>query len=90
MSRYEVLHEDKGLAFGTDHACGDFLMIWKRPSDPTARQDQNSFGPEPDDMLFDKDVYLTKLTREEYLKAIEQHGFVESELEDAYNRVQYP
>jgi hypothetical protein len=31
MSRYEVIHEDKGLAFGKDHACGEFLMIWKRP-----------------------------------------------------------
>ena len=33
MSRLEVLHDDKGLAFGKDHVCGDFLMIWKRVYD---------------------------------------------------------
>lgn len=90
MSRYEVIHDDKGLAFGTDHACGDFLMIWRRPIDSEDRQNQDSFGPEPGDLLFDKDVYLTQLTREEYLEALKEHGFTESELEEAYERLQYP
>jgi hypothetical protein len=84
MSRYEVKHEDKGLAFGKDHACGEFLMIWKRPEDPKERKDQDVFGPDPDEILVDKDTMFDKdFTRAEMLRLITEHGFHLGELQAA-------
>ena len=84
MSRYEVIHDDKGLAFGNDHACGEFLMIWLRPADLAKRSMQEEFGPDLNeiiidkDMLFDKDFNQAKMT-----KLIKLHGFKLSELRKA-------
>ncbi len=84
MSRYTVLHEDKGLAFGSDHACGEFLMIWVRPNDPDVRKEQDNFGPDPEEVIIDEDTMFTGLTREKYLSILKEHGFNESELEQAW------
>ncbi len=82
--RYEVLHEDKGLAFGHDHACGEFLMIWSRPTDPKEREMQHQFGPNPEEILVDVDTLFNKtFERDEMLRLIGLHGFSLSELEAA-------
>jgi hypothetical protein len=84
MSRYEILHEDKGLAFGNDHACGEFIMIWTRPADPMKRKEQDNYGPEPEDVLVDKDTLFDKdFNKEQMLKLIKEHGFDVSELQEA-------
>ena len=80
MSRYEVYHKDKGLAFGSDHACGVYLQIWQRPDSPNERSLQDRVGPNPEDMLVDEDT-LTGLTSDKKLEIIEQHGFTLFELE---------
>ena len=81
MSRFEVLHEDKGLAFGNDHACGEFLMIWTRSKEGKKRQQQDIFGPDADDILVDKDVLFDPgFNREEMGRLIKEHGFEIEEL----------
>lgn len=90
MSRFEVRHQDKGLAFGNDHACGEFLMIWKRPTDEKERQSQDAFGPDPEEVIVDEDTLFTGFTRERYLALLAEHGFTEGELADVYNAVETP
>jgi hypothetical protein len=79
--RIEVLHEDKGLAFGKDNACGDFLQIWIRPANPEERKTQDQFGPE--DLIVDEDTVFTCLTGEIMEKIVVEHGFTMEELEEA-------
>lgn len=86
MSRYEIRHEDKGLAFGNDSVCGEFLMIWKRPDDPVQRTAQDTFGPDSEEVLVDEDTILTHLTREKYLALLSEHGFSEEELAQEYEK----
>lgn len=80
MGRYEVYHDDKGLAFGGDRMCGEFLQIWERPADPDERKAQDKFGP--DDLLVDEDN-MTGFTKDKMLELIAKHGFELSELEKA-------
>lgn len=87
MSRYEVLHEDKGLAFGDDRACGEFLQIWHRSKNSVQRRVQDQYGPNPEDMIVDVDTMTDeKLSEEGMKRLLHEHGFEMSELEDAYNR----
>lgn len=90
--RFEILHEDKGLAFGRDHACGDFLQIWKRPEDPVERELQDMSGPDEEEMLVDMDtsgIGGPRLTKEMMLQLLGDHGFTLEELqEDAARRAQ--
>ena len=79
MSRYTVTHDDKALAFGTDHVCGDFLIIWSRPADNTPRLEQDEMGPDPDEILVDEDN-STNLTRQRMLLLLDVHGFTLDEL----------
>jgi len=89
MSRHEVIHKDKGLAYGKDHACGEFLMIWKRPIDLEERKNQDKFGPDPEEIIVDKDTMFHKdFNKNEMIRLIELHGFELQELEDAYNKAQ--
>ena len=74
MSRYVVHHENKSLAFGNDHACGEFLMIW----DTTGKYSE----PDPDNVLVDEDVLFTGLTQEKMLLLLKEHGFTKQELEN--------
>lgn len=83
MSRYEVIHKDKGLAFGTDHACGEFLQIWKRPTDPKERRKQDMYGPNPDEMLVDEDSMFNRNFKSVRLQLIAEHGFTLKELTSA-------
>jgi hypothetical protein len=83
MSRYEVIHIDKGLAFGSDRACGEFLMIWKRPTDPKERNNPISEMPGPDNVIVDLDKLDPTFDRDMMLRLISEHGFTLSELENA-------
>lgn len=79
MSRYEIYHEDdkKALAFGSDHACGEYLMIW----------DTSEYRePDGENVLIDEDTILTGLTKEKMEVLVEEHGFTMAELENAYKR----
>jgi len=76
-TRYEIYKGNKGLAFGNDHACGEFLQIWDT-SDHTQ--------PDTDNILVDEDTQLTGLTRTRMIDLLEQHGFTEEDLAIAYNR----
>jgi hypothetical protein len=88
MSRYEVKHSDKGLAFGRDHACGEFLMIWRRPTNPAERQKQDAMGPDPDEVLVDKDTLFDRdFDRPAMLRLIAKHGFTLDELQAAEEAV---
>ena len=75
MSRFEIYHEKKALAFGNDHACGEYLMIW----DLTKGYRE----PDPDNILVDEDTKLTGFTKDKMLKLIAEHGFEIGELEKA-------
>ena len=89
MSRYEVKHEDKGLAFGNDHACGEFLMIWQRPTDPKERNAQDQYGPDPEEVIVDLDTkFHPKFDRGMMVRLISKHGFDLSELEEARNEAE--
>lgn len=74
--RYEIYHKEdkKALAFGRDHAVGDFLQIWST---------SESREPDSDNILVDEDT-LSGLTRERMLELLAEHGFDESELAEAY------
>lgn len=74
MSRFEVFKNKKGLAFGNDHALGEYLQIWNAP---------NREMPDVDNILVDEDM-LTGLNREKMLRLISEHGFNESDLELAF------
>jgi hypothetical protein len=80
MSRFEIYHEDKGLAFGYDHACGEYLQIWRIPEDPEDQKLQWQFGPDPDEMLVNEDRF-TNFNRDKMELLIKEHGFDLSELE---------
>ena len=81
MSRYIILHEDKGLAFGNDHACGEYLQIWARPTIKKERELQDKFGAEDEEILVDKDTLFDKgFDRDEMIRLIEIHGFHLNEL----------
>lgn len=85
MSRYTVLHQDKGLAFGRDHSCGEFLIIWQRPNDPKERTLQDSFGPNPSEILVDLDTrFNVEFDRTLMECIIQKHGFDIGELEEVY------
>lgn len=73
MSRYEVYHEDKALAFGNDHSCGEYLQIWDL---------SKGSMPDPDNILVDEDRF-TGFTRNKMLELIEKHGFSLHELKEA-------
>lgn len=79
MPRYEVYHEDYGLAFGDDRACGEFLQIWKRPKDPEERRLQDTFGMNPEEVLVDEDRH-TQFSKEKMLTLIAEYGFSIDEL----------
>ena len=90
MSRYEVLHKDKGLAFGHDHPCGEFLMIWQRPTDSKERELQDKFGPDPEEMLVDVDTMFNKdFNRDKMIELIIEHNFTINELKQAYETFMY-
>lgn len=76
MSRFEIFKNGKGLAFGNDFYCGDYLQIW----DATKTK-----MPDSENILVDEDK-LTGLTRPKMLKLLEEYGFTEKELEQAYIR----
>lgn len=78
--RYEILHKEKGLSFGYDHACGEFLQIWTRPVDLKERMNQDKYGPDPEEMLIDEDTKFTRLTREKMMQLVQEHGFTIEEL----------
>ncbi len=85
--RHEVIHDNKGLAFGNDHACGEFLQIWRRPTNPKERKEQDMYGPDDEDMLVNKDTLFDKdFNRREMLRLIELHGFKSYELETVKRR----
>lgn len=71
VSRYEIYKGTRGLAFGTDHACGDYIQIW-----------DTSMYREPDDdnIIIDEDQKLTGLTKERFLSIIKEHGFTEEDI----------
>ena len=73
MSRYEIIHKDRGLAFGYDHALGEYLQIW---------DETKGHGPDVDNILVDEDNQ-TGFTRDKMLRIIDAHGFKLSELVDA-------
>ncbi len=78
--RYEIYHDDKGLAFGWDHAVGEFLQIW----------DLSKGGqPDADNILVDEDSF-TGFDRDKMLKLIELHGFTLKELENEFNKRTQP
>lgn len=79
MARYELYHDDKGLSFGYDHVCGEYLQIWTRPEEPEERKLQDQFGPDPHEVIVDEDN-MTGFTKERMLELIEEHGFELSEL----------
>ena len=72
MSRHEIYHNDKGLAFGRDHACGEYLQIWDL---------SKGRCPDVDNILVDEDTVLTGLTQDKMLSLVEEHGFEQHELE---------
>lgn len=74
MGRIEIYHKDKGLAFGRDHALGEFLQIWDLSKGQM---------PDADNILVDEDA-LTGLTRVRMEQLILQHGFTLEELEKAF------
>lgn len=74
MSRYVVHHDKKSLAFGNDHACGEFLMIW----DTTKYSE-----PDDENVLVDEDVLFTNLTKQKMINLLEKHGFTQEELMEA-------
>ena len=75
MSRHEVYKGTKGLAFGNDHACGEYLQIW----DASVYRE-----PDGENILVDEDTFLTRLTREKMLQLIKEHGFTEDDLAEVY------
>lgn len=77
--RIEVHHEGKSLAFGNDHACGEFLMIWDTKSYPE---------PDPDNILVDEDRF-TGFSRPKMMKLIEEYGFTYAELAEAHRKTMY-
>ena len=77
MSRYEIHHENKSLAFGNDHACGEYIMIWD-----TSKYSE----PDSDNILVSEDVLFTNLTQERMIKLIEKHGFTKEEITEARGR----
>jgi len=89
MSRYEIYHEDKGLAFGSDHACGEYLQIWLIPVDSEERKLQKQFGPDSEEMLVDEDKF-TGFDRDKMLALIKEHGFDLSELESESSVMENP
>ena len=85
MSRYTIEHDDKVLAFGYDHVCGEYLQIWQRPAGLDERKLQDQFGPDPDEVLVNEDS-STGYTRNRMLGLIAKHGFTLYELEKAQGR----
>lgn len=83
--RIEIKHENKGLAFGYDHALGEFLQIWKRPDDPEELRLIDTYGPDDEDMLVDEDV-TTGFSKEKLIALLNEHGFSYNELEQEYLR----
>jgi hypothetical protein len=74
MSRFEIHHEKKSLAFGNDHACGEYLMIW----------DTSQYRePDGDNVLVDEDTRFTGLTKERMEQLVQEHGFKIDELIEA-------
>lgn len=87
MSRYEIIHKDKGLAFGHDRACGEFLMIWRIPENKIEREKQKAGGAEPEDVLVDMDTKFNKdFNKAKMLELIKIHGFDVSELQKVKER----
>ena len=83
MSRYQVLHDEKGMAFGKD-ACGLFLQIWQRAKGPLRRKLQDTVGPENETLLVNKKEKIhSDLTEEEMVRLITHHGFTLAECEIA-------
>ncbi len=81
MSRYQVLHDEKGMAFGKD-ACGLFLQIWHRAKGPLRRKVQDAVGPENEALLVNKKEKIhSDFTEEEMLRLISHHGFTLAECE---------
>lgn len=77
MSRFEIHHNDKAIAFGEDRTgCGLFLQIWNRPA---INITQDFFNP--DELIVDTDMLTDKtFDPEKLLKLAEEHGFRASEL----------
>jgi len=75
--RYEIFKNGKGLAFGKDHACGDFIQIWDA---------SKSTIPDVDNVLVDEDVLLTGLTRERMMELLKEHGFTEEDLAKEHDK----
>jgi len=71
-TRYEIYHKDKGLAFGNDHACGEFLQIWDL---------SKGKQPDVDNILVDEDRF-TGFNPPKMLKLLKEHGFALDELKN--------
>jgi hypothetical protein len=82
MSRFEKSNSTHGLAYGIDHACGLFVMVWKIPEDEHDRKGLEQFGPDSDDIVVDKDTLFSNLTIEELIDISRQYnlGLTEEEL----------
>jgi len=77
MSRYEIYHEDKALAFGTDHACGEYLQIWTL---------DKGRMPDVKNIIVDEDTVLTGMSRGKMLALLKEHGFTEDEMAQKYSQ----
>lgn len=66
--RYTILHQDKGLAFGYDAVCGEFLRIWEIAN--------------PNKLLVDLDssFFVESFSKNKILELLKEHGFTEDEL----------
>lgn len=84
MSRHEIWHTDKGIAFGHDHIFGLFLQLWHIPEDPDERKLQRQFGADPDEIIVDMDEQR-KDTMDEMIKVAVSHGFSEAEVDFGTN-----
>ena len=77
VTRFSIIKNGKGLAFGKDHAFGEYLQIWE-----TLGKDDSV--PDCSNILVDEDCMTGFFTRKKMLSLIQQHGFDEADLEKVY------
>ena len=82
MSRYEIYHKDKGLAFGEDEVFGEWVQIWERPIKKHQRDLQDSYGAKPEDMLVDE-ANIDGLTYSKLVKYATTYGFTARQIDAA-------
>lgn len=71
--RKEIFKEKTALAYGHDHAVGNFVMIWKINPKYPLKHIEN----EPDDtnLIVDRDEFFGKLSESEVVRIAKQYGF---------------